>query len=115
MDTLLQISDLSVTFGGLAALSGVSFAVRPGEIRAVIGPNGAGKTTLFNAITGFVRPTSGDIRFRDQPIGGLSPHAVSARGVRRTFQNGGLFGEMMFGSYTRTVLARSKLPLLVLQ
>lgn len=91
---LLELSNVSVRFAGMRALTDVSFCARPGEVRAVIGPNGAGKTTLFNAITGYVRPTSGTVRFCGKEIQGLPPHLVAARGVRRTFQNGGLFGEM---------------------
>lgn len=91
---LLELSGLSVQFAGMRALTDVSFSARPGEVRAVIGPNGAGKTTLFNAITGYVRPTAGVVRFRGEEIQGLPPHVVAGRGVRRTFQNGGLFGEM---------------------
>ncbi|HET6521508.1 MAG TPA: ABC transporter ATP-binding protein [Geminicoccaceae bacterium] len=93
-DGFLALSGISVSFGGLKALSGVSFAVRAGDVVAVIGPNGAGKTSLFNVITGFVRPSDGEIRFRGERIDRLTPHEISARGVRRTFQNGGLFGEL---------------------
>jgi branched-chain amino acid transport system ATP-binding protein len=91
---LLELKGVSVHFAGVRALTDVSFDAHPGEVRAVIGPNGAGKTTLFNAITGYVRPTAGTVHFRGEQIHGLPPHAISTRGVRRTFQNGGLFGEM---------------------
>lgn len=94
VEPLLELNGLSVHFAGLRALSDVTFTAKPGEVRAVIGPNGAGKTTLFNAITGFVRATQGTVRFKGKEIQGLSPHIISAKGVRRTFQNGGLFGEM---------------------
>lgn len=94
MDDFLTLSDVAIRFGGLAALSDVSFTMQPGEVVAIIGPNGAGKTSLFNTITGFVPPTSGEIRFRGERIDGLTPHAVAAKGVRRTFQNGGLFGDL---------------------
>jgi branched-chain amino acid transport system ATP-binding protein len=83
-----------VRFGGLIAVGGVSFDLHPGEICALIGPNGAGKTTLFNTVSGNVIPDSGSIRFRGEEIGGLTPHEISARGARRTFQNGGLFPEL---------------------
>lgn len=94
MSGLLNLTDVSVHFAGLKALTDVSFGARAGEVTALIGPNGAGKTTLFNVISGYVQPTAGVIYFRGEPIQGLTPHAVSAKGVRRTFQNGGLFGEM---------------------
>lgn len=94
MSDLLQLSNVSVRFGGLSALSDVSFRVSRGEVVAVIGPNGAGKTSLFNVITGYVPPSSGEVRFDDERIDGLTPHAISARGVRRTFQNGGLFADL---------------------
>lgn len=91
---VLELSGLSVQFAGLRALIDVSFVARRGEVRAIIGPNGAGKTTLFNAITGYVRPSAGVVRFQGEQIQGLPPHVVAMRGVRRTFQNGGLFGDM---------------------
>jgi branched-chain amino acid transport system ATP-binding protein len=94
MAPLLELSDVSVRFGGLTAVDRVSFAVAAGEVCAVIGPNGAGKSTLFNAVAGNTAIDSGRILFRGDPIHHLSPHAVSARGVRRTFQNGGLFGHL---------------------
>ena len=91
---LLSLSDVSVQFSGLTALDGVSFDAFAGEVRAIIGPNGAGKTTLFNAISGYVPATRGTIHFNGEPIHGLAPHEVSVKGVRRTFQNGGLFSEL---------------------
>ncbi len=86
--------DVIVRFGGLIAVDRVSFDLHPGEICALIGPNGAGKTTLFNAVSGNVLVDGGSIRFCGEEIAGLTPHEVSARGVRRTFQNGGLFPEL---------------------
>ena len=94
MSELLRLNNISVHFSGLKALTDVSFSASPGEVKALIGPNGAGKTTLFNVISGYVPPTSGEVYFKGQEIQGLTPHQISARGVRRTFQNGGLFGEM---------------------
>jgi branched-chain amino acid transport system ATP-binding protein len=91
---LLELADVTVRYGGLTAVAGVSFAVGPGEVRAIIGPNGAGKTSLFNAVTGHAPLSGGTIRFRGDRIDGLAPHVISARGVRRTFQNGGLFAEL---------------------
>ena len=83
---LLEASGLTRTFGGLRAVAGLDLAVQQGEILGLIGPNGAGKTTVFNLITGFVRPTAGEIRFEGRSLVGLRPHAVVARGVARTFQ-----------------------------
>ena len=83
---VLEVENLSVAFGGLAALSGVSLGVERGEIVGLIGPNGAGKTTLFNAITGFVRPTGGEIRFKGEPITGWPSHRICWSGIARTFQ-----------------------------
>ena len=94
MEPLLKLRDVSVNFAGLRALSGVSFDANVGEVRAVIGPNGAGKTTLFNAISGYVPASDGAIHFKGEPIHGLSPHDISVKGIRRTFQNGGLFPEL---------------------
>ena len=83
---VLEVENLSVAFGGLAALSRVSLGVERGEIVGLIGPNGAGKTTLFNAITGFVRPTGGEIRFKGEPITGWPSHRICWSGIARTFQ-----------------------------
>jgi branched-chain amino acid transport system ATP-binding protein len=91
---LLEVSEVTVRFGGLTAVDRVSFRIAAGEIVALIGPNGAGKTTLFNAIAGNAVPEAGSIRLKGEAIHGLSPHQVSAKGVRRTFQNGGLFGHL---------------------
>ncbi len=89
---LLEADRLSVRFDGVVALDGISFSVEKGEIHGVIGPNGAGKTSLVNAITGVVS-AHGNIRFEGRDISGLSPHAISARGLGRTFQHGELFGD----------------------
>ncbi len=82
----LRISELTRDFGGLRAVSRLSLDVRPGEILGLIGPNGAGKTTVFNLITGFLRPTSGQIVLEGRSLVGLKPHAVTRRGIARTFQ-----------------------------
>ena len=87
----LTIRDLAVSFGGVAALAGVSFGVHPGTITSVIGPNGAGKTTAFNAITGYLAPTRGRIEYDGGPLTGLRPSAVAARGIVRTFQRTSVF------------------------
>ncbi|MGH7210875.1 MAG: ABC transporter ATP-binding protein [Acetobacteraceae bacterium] len=91
---LLEIANASVRFGGLIAVNDVSLRVERGEICALIGPNGAGKTTLFNAVAGYAPVAGGRILLRGAPIQGLPPHEIAARGVRRTFQNGGLFGHL---------------------
>lgn len=94
MTTLLELDNVFVRFAGLTAVDGVSFRAESGSVRAVIGPNGAGKTTLFNAIAGNVQVSSGRILFRGDEIQHLRPHEIATRGVRRTFQNGGLFDEL---------------------
>ena len=90
----LECEGLSRHFGALAALDGVTMLVEPGEIRAVIGPNGAGKSTLFNVITGVLAPTAGAVRFKGEPLTGLPPHEVCARGLSRTFQITALFSRL---------------------
>ena len=85
---------MTLSFGGLAALQEVSFAVPRGIVKAVIGPNGAGKTTLFNLITGFLTPDRGQIIFRGEAIQGRPAYAVAARGIARTFQLVQLFDHM---------------------
>src|SRR5436853_2634045 len=93
-ETLLELSNVSKHFGGLAAVQDVDLEVWPREIISVIGPNGAGKTTVFNLITNIYRPTSGDIRLAGQSLVGLSPDKVVRRGIARTFQNIRLFNNM---------------------
>ncbi|MBI4792843.1 MAG: ABC transporter ATP-binding protein [Deltaproteobacteria bacterium] len=106
--SLLDIKDVKKQFGGLQAVSEVSFAVEKGMIKAVIGPNGAGKTTLFNLISGNLPLTSGAIFFEDKPIHGLQPYQIAQRGISRTFQNIKLFPGMtavenvMIGRHTRS-------------
>lgn len=92
--SLLELSGVSKTFGGLAAVQEVDLQVRPQEIVSIIGPNGAGKTTIFNLITGIYRPTSGDIRLQGKSVVGLNPDRVLVRGIARTFQNIRLFNNM---------------------
>lgn len=94
MSRILDIQNLSVTFGGLHALKDLNFHVDEGEIVGVIGPNGAGKTTFFNMISGMVTPTSGDILFEGESLIGLDPNQVTQRGIARTFQNVRLFANM---------------------
>jgi len=85
-ERILQVENVTKTFGGIIALSRVSFEVHEGEILGIIGPNGSGKTTMVNCITGFVKPSSGRIRFRDQDITGRAAHKIADMGVTRTFQ-----------------------------
>ena len=91
---ILRTEALSVTFGGVRALSGVSIAVRQGEILSIIGPNGAGKTTFFNAVTGAYTPSSGKVLLDGQDITGTAPAQVARRGLARSFQNLKPFAEM---------------------
>ncbi len=90
----LEMRDLSVRFGGIAALSGVSLTARPGRVLGVIGPNGAGKTTLFNVACGFVRPDAGTITWGGEELRGLRPHQLAGLGIARTLQGLGLFDRM---------------------
>ncbi|MGH7326071.1 MAG: ABC transporter ATP-binding protein [Candidatus Rokuibacteriota bacterium] len=91
---LLEVRDLSLSFGGITALQGVGLNLVEGETLAVIGPNGSGKTSLFNCITGLYQPTLGTIRFRGESLCGRSPDAITRRGIARTFQNLRLFHHM---------------------
>ena len=88
---LLEVEDLVLAFGGLAALSGVSLAVGEGEIFGLIGPNGAGKTTVFNVVSGLYRPDRGRVLFAGTDLTRLSPHGIARAGVGRTFQNTEVF------------------------
>jgi branched-chain amino acid transport system ATP-binding protein len=90
----LHVDRVSLSFGGLVALSDVSFQVRAGEILAIIGPNGAGKTSLLNCINGFYRPDRGRIFFEGQDITHLPPYKIAALGISRTFQNIALYTGM---------------------
>jgi branched-chain amino acid transport system ATP-binding protein len=88
---VLEVRDLAVHIGGLVALGGVSFQVPLGSIVSLIGPNGAGKTTAFNLITGFMKPTDGQMFFRGRDLARLSPERIAALGMVRTFQRTSLF------------------------
>ncbi len=99
MRPLLTVDSVSKRFGGLSALSEVSFEVMPGEIMGLIGPNGAGKTTMFNCVAGVVKPTAGRILFAPEgapeaQVGGLKPERVTRLGIARTFQNIRLFSSL---------------------
>ena len=113
MQTLLEVKDLTMDFGGLRAVDTVSLEVCAGEIVALIGPNGAGKTTFFNCVTGIYKPTRGQIMVhppgrKSQKINGFKPNRVTAIGMARTFQNIRLFQNMtvleniMIGRHCRT-------------
>ena len=108
MNALLTASGISKRFGGVLALSGVSFSIQRGEIYGLIGPNGAGKTTLFNVLTSVYAHDAGNFEFDGAPLKGLKPHEVAARGIARTFQNIRLFGNLsaldnvMVGRHVRT-------------
>lgn len=91
---LLQVNNVTRTFGGVTALDGVSLAVEKGAVHGLIGPNGAGKTTLINVLSGIIAPSSGEVLFDDRPVHALPAHQLAARGVARTFQNIRLFPAM---------------------
>ncbi|MBP6122773.1 MULTISPECIES: high-affinity branched-chain amino acid ABC transporter ATP-binding protein LivG [Providencia] len=91
---LLQVSGLTMRFGGLLAVNNVEITLNQGEIVSLIGPNGAGKTTIFNCLTGFYKPTSGTIVYRDKHLEGLTGQQIARLGVIRTFQHVRLFKEM---------------------
>jgi ABC-type branched-subunit amino acid transport system ATPase component len=107
--TILEVDAVSRSFGALAALSKVSFAVREGQVFSVIGPNGAGKSTLFNVISGLHAPTSGHVRFRGADLTGLSPEAISRRGISKTFQITNVFPAISAFENVR-VAAQSRTP-----
>lgn len=90
-DTILSVDNVTMQFGGVTALSDVTFGISRGEILGLIGPNGAGKTTCFNVITGVYQATSGAVTFDGQPLAGLKRFQITKRGIARTFQNIRLF------------------------
>jgi branched-chain amino acid transport system ATP-binding protein len=106
-EVVLSIEHVVVNFGGLVALSDLNFTVSNGEIVGLIGPNGAGKTTAFNAFTGFLRPTQGEIRYRGALLNALAPHEIAALGLVRTFQrtsifqNNSVFENVLMGLHRR--------------
>ncbi len=91
---LLELTDLTVRFGGLTAVESLSLRIPQSNIRALIGPNGAGKSTVFNVITGIYRPTEGRIEFKGQDITGRHPYQIASLGIARTFQNIRLYKEL---------------------
>ena len=104
---ILKLENLTMRFGGLAAVSELSIDVPRGAIVGLIGPNGAGKTTVFNMVTGFYRPTHGRVVFDGDDITGLQPHIICRSGISRTFQNIRLFSHetvlenVMIGCHVR--------------
>lgn len=94
MKKVLELDNVSVQFGGIKAVCDLNMHLHEGEILALIGPNGAGKTTAFNVITGVYQATAGEVRAFGEPIAGLRPHQITARGLARTFQNIRLFKEL---------------------
>jgi branched-chain amino acid transport system ATP-binding protein len=83
----LQVTDLTISFGGVVAVNGMSLSIVPGQIVGLIGPNGAGKTTFINCVAGAYRPSRGTVQWKGTELRGLAPHAVIRQGVARTFQN----------------------------
>jgi branched-chain amino acid transport system ATP-binding protein len=102
MKPLLELDQATVQFGGLKAVSEVSFAIGAGELVGLIGPNGAGKTTVFNLITGVYQPTAGKIAFDGKTVLGHRPYKITGRGIARTFQNIRLFGSLSVFDNVRT-------------
>lgn len=93
-DPILEVNDISLSFGGVTALENVSFDVREGEVRAIIGPNGAGKSSMLNVINGFYHPQQGMITYKGETRKQMRPHHAASRGIARTFQNIALFKGM---------------------
>ena len=93
-EVMLAVDDVSLSFGGVKAITDVSFDIRKGEIRAIIGPNGAGKTSMLNVINGFYHPQKGTISFKGQKRREMRPYVASSQGISRTFQNVALFKGM---------------------
>lgn len=93
-DLILELTDVDMQFGGLKALSSINMQVRRGEFIGIIGPNGAGKTTLFNAVSGVIPPTGGEVRVAGRPMRGKTPDEYCRLGVSRTFQTPRIFADM---------------------
>ncbi|HVY42310.1 MAG TPA: ATP-binding cassette domain-containing protein, partial [Hyphomicrobiaceae bacterium] len=86
-----MVDGLTIRFGGLKAVEGMTFHVEQGEVLSLIGPNGAGKTSVFNAITGYIQPEAGDITYRGKRINGLKTNQIAEQGIVRTFQKTSVF------------------------
>jgi branched-chain amino acid transport system ATP-binding protein len=115
-----EVKEITKSFGGLAAVQGVSFAVSPGETLGLIGPNGAGKTTLFHLITGFIRPDQGEVRCDEMNLIGMRPSAICKRfGITRTFQivrpmaHLSVLENVLVGALCRTRRVREATPLAI--
>jgi branched-chain amino acid transport system ATP-binding protein len=103
---LLQLTNCTIRFGGLTAVSGLNFQIGQEELVGLIGPNGAGKTTVFNVITGVYRPTEGEISFSGESLVGRKPYQITAHGIARTFQNIRLFGSLSVADNVRVAFHR---------
>ncbi|MGH7441113.1 MAG: ABC transporter ATP-binding protein [bacterium] len=110
----LSVENVSLSFGGLSVLSGLSLTLETGELAGVIGPNGAGKTSLFNILTGVYRPDSGELRALGRSLARLKPFEIAAWGVVRTFQNIRLFKEMSVLDNVLVAMHSSQAPSLVM-
>ena len=106
-DVILALENISLAFGGVQALSDVSFDVREHEIRAIIGPNGAGKSSMLNVINGVYHPQHGTIAFKGEKRHQMNPHKVTSQGVARTFQNIALFKGMSVLDNLMTEIGRA--------
>ena len=110
---ILEVKDLSISFGGVKAVQNVTLSVEEHSITSIIGPNGAGKTTFFNLVSGVYSPTSGEILFDNENITGLKQHQISLRGISRTFQNIRLFNQLSILENVQSAMdARAKYNLL---
>lgn len=110
--TVLSVNDISVRFGGLPAVDGVSFSVDQGTVVGLIGPNGAGKTSVLNLVSGFYRPGDGTIMLGDTEITGQAPHKIAQHGIRRTFQTIKLFRNLtVFENVLTGCVAHGAVPM----
>ena len=91
---IMEVKDITLKFGGVTAIEGVSFDILEGEVRAIIGPNGAGKSSMLNVINGFYHPQEGEVWFNGQKRGAMKPYQIAYQGIARTFQNIALFKGM---------------------
>jgi len=109
IEPILRVTELSKQFGGLAAVSGVSLELRPGEVHAVIGPNGAGKTTLINMLSGDLAPSAGAIHFEERDIAGLPSDRIARLGIGRSYQKTNIFPDFTLIENCR-LAAQARLP-----